>query len=556
MKATDPHPVDPTIPTPCRTRGRVADLFALLVIGLTGLVLGLAWVDRTGPLWYDSPRYTNAAAMIHDWILSPDHLHPLEYARSNYSQYPAFSVPYHPPGYPLLLGSVFAVTGVSYTVARVFVAVCLGVAGCVFYGLLRRLDVVRWAALLGALLLLTTPEIVRQGRDTMSEIPSLPFVFASAWLFLEWLRGGRWWTAWAAFAFAEVAFQCRVTSAAVLPGLFLFAVATGRTRKLLSPHVIVPAVLYVVTNAVWIRFASRYSQFEVTADGRGQGPSWQSLTYFSTTLPEMAPWGVTLLAAIGLLLAVGWLRRREAARFWICWLIGVTAFKLAMPTSTELRHFLAALPAFAGLAVCLADQDAPRFTRRLAVGLLPVGLALNLFFLSSIPAGLVGFAKPAAELAARQRPGNVLLAVWEDQELIFRYRACAPTVHRQMIRGDRTLAIRLPEYANVDPRILVSNAAGVREVLRRGRIRYVVTCDVAEGERDDRTGEMILAHDVVSSDPDRFALLGRFPLWRNIHWPGRKATVYLWQYLEDLPDGPSELPVVIPTAGVVLGSKP
>jgi hypothetical protein len=155
-----------------------------------------------------------------------------------------------------------------------------------------------------------------------------------------------------------------------------------------------------------------------------------------------------------------------------------------------------------------------------------------------------------------ERPGNVLLACWEDQELIFRYRACVPVVWRQMIRGDRTLTIRTPGYAGVDPRILVHDATEVRDVIRRGRIRYLVTCAPEEGEHDDRTPEMVLAHESAVNDESRYRLVDRYPLRRNIHWPERRAMVFLWEYQEELPDGPSELPVVIPTAGVVLEARP
>ena len=41
-------------------------------------------------------------------------LHPWEFAEQNYAQFPAFHLPYHPPGYPALLGLFFTVTGVSY----------------------------------------------------------------------------------------------------------------------------------------------------------------------------------------------------------------------------------------------------------------------------------------------------------------------------------------------------------------------------------------------------------------------------------------------------------
>src|SRR5689334_12905789 len=103
------------------------------VIALVALWIGCAGYQDSGPLWPDSPQYLNAAVMIRDWIFSQEFQHPFQFAARNYARYPAFHLPYHPPVYPGLLGVFFAIAGVSYITARVFVALCLGVAGCSFF---------------------------------------------------------------------------------------------------------------------------------------------------------------------------------------------------------------------------------------------------------------------------------------------------------------------------------------------------------------------------------------------------------------------------------------
>src|SRR5262249_36585020 len=152
------------------------------------------------------PRYANAGAMIHDWLLSGDLLHPYEFAKKNYCQYPAFNVPYHPPGYPAVLGLFFVLTGgVSYEAARVFVALCLAGAGGFFFAIVRRMGVGKAGALACSLLLVTMPEVALRARDTMSEIPALMFTLAGSYLFVAWLGGSRPWQCWAAFGLAELA---------------------------------------------------------------------------------------------------------------------------------------------------------------------------------------------------------------------------------------------------------------------------------------------------------------------------------------------------------------
>jgi hypothetical protein len=534
-------------------RARAGNALAAVVLVVVSLFTGLYRVAETGPLWPDSPRYANAAAMMHDWLLSGQLLHPYEFAQKNYSQYPAFNVPFHPPAYPGLLGLAFLATGVSYETARLFVALCLAACGCLFFAIQRRLGAGSAAAFACSLLLVTTPEIARWSRDTLSEIPSLAFLFAASWAFLAWLQSERPRYAWLAFALAEVAFLSRVTTAGVLPAWFLYAVLMGQVRRLWSPHLVLPAFLYLGLNAAWVVFVAQFSRYEVAADGKAHLLAGLDVSYFTACLPAMALWGTSVVGLVGCGFAA-WLRRRSPlGLFWLCWLLSYTAFKLVVPSTDEVRHFLAALPALAGLAGCLFAAGVPDLLRRrLGPVLAGLALAVNVFAVSQLPRGVVGYAAVGERLAALDRPGNVLLCCWEDKELIFRYRACTPPVPRRMVRGDRSLAIRLADYAGVDARQLVHSPEEFLDVIRRGRVRYVVTCAPDDLRGDDRPEEMVLAHQVAGSLTDQFRPIDAFPLLKQFNGRGLHGQVFLWEFVGELPQGPDELPVVIPTAGLRL----
>jgi 4-amino-4-deoxy-L-arabinose transferase-like glycosyltransferase len=526
---------------------------AVTVLVAASLCVGLYRVGDTGPLWPDSPRYANAAAMMHDWLLSGEFLHPYAFAQRNYSQYPAFNVPFHPPAYPGLLGLAFVATGVSYETARAFVAVCLAACACICFAVQRGLGLRPAAAFASALLLVTTPEIARWSRDTMSEIPSLAFLFAASWAYLAWLRSDRGGYAWLAFVLAEAAFLSRVTTAGVLPAWFLYPVLVGQARRLWSPNVVLPALLYLAANAAWVAFVAQFSRYEVAADGKAHILVGLDVSYFTACVPAMALWGTSVAGLVGAGLAA-WLRRcSPIGLFWLCWLLSYTSFKLVVPSTDEVRHFLTALPALAGLAGCLfADGVPDLLRRRLGPALIGLALAVNVVELAQLPRGVVGYAAVGQCLASLERPGNVLLCCWEDQELIFRYRASAPALPRRMVRGDRCLAIRLADYAGVDARQLVHTPEEFLEVIRRGRVRYVVTCAPDDLRGDERPEEMVLAHQVAGAHSDQFRPIGTFPLVKQYNGRGLHGQVFLWEFVGDLPEGPDELPVVIPTAGLQL----
>ena len=538
------------------TRIIKSHLSCYVIIFLAALTISLAGVPRTGTLWPDGPRYANAGAMIHDWLLSGEILHPYQFAIANYCQYPAFNVPFHPPLYPGLLGLSFLLTGVSYLSARGFIALCLGGTGCFFFAVLRKLGAGRAGALGCTGLLLTTPQIVHWSRDTMSEVPGLCLILAASWVFLLWLERGQPSYCWLAFAIAEAAFLCRLTTAGILPAWFLFAGLSGRGRRLINVNVILCSLVYMLFGMSYVLFAARFARFEVAADGKAESLSWDNLSYFTTCLPAILTWGTTLAALFGLLWAFRYrLTSTGNVLFWTSWILSYTLFKAFMPTSLEIRHFFMAFCGLAGLAVApFCGGNGTRDRRaKAAWSALAVGLILNLTHYPDLPRGVVGYEAVAMRLASLNKPGNIMMNCWHDQDLIFRYRVSSPGSRRLMIRGDRTLAIRLPSYARKETTVLAHSREDVLATVRRGRIRYFITCAPAGSKSDDRPVEMVLAHQVASENRADFSLVGAYPLLVEFDRKAtRTGTIYVWEFLGDLPAGPSELQVLIPTAEMVL----
>jgi len=523
-----------------------------------GLLIGLYNVSSSGPLWPDAPRYANGGAMIHDWLCSGELLHPYQFAKSNYAQYPGFSIPYHPPGYPGLLGLWFLLVGMSYVTARCFIAVCLGAAGCFFHGILRRLGAASWIAMVGSLLLVTTPEIARWSRSTMSETPALMFILAASYCFLRWADTDRAGWCWGAFGLAEIAFLCRVTTAGVLPAWFLLLIFKKEFRRVLSPHLIIPSVFYLFGNAAWIKFAVTYARFEVTGPtfNRVARLSWQNFLFLPSVIPGTIGWITAVAALIGLVLVLINQRSRNFAGFWFFWLACYYVFHLVIPNNLEPRYFVAALPALCGLAVCVLALDGAGVLVQSLKGVLIAGaIAANLFQLTRQPSGLVGYQTVADRVSRLNEPGNLLLSCWWDQDLIFRFRCRPQQYPRRIIRGDRSLTIRLPAYAGIAAKPLATTSDDVLDVIRRGRVRYLLTCPRATPDLEDRPGDMVLAHATATSMPRHFERLGTFELVtdfaRHHRWQ-----VCLWRYRGKLPPGPSEIPVVIPTAGMTFQPPP
>jgi hypothetical protein len=172
----------------------------------------------------------------------------------------------------------------------------------------------------------------------------------------------------------------------------------------------------------------------------------------------------------------------------------------------------------------------------------------NAAHLKHIPRGLVGYEAIGRQLSQLNERGNILVATVQQSELIFRYRCHSSRVQRSFIRADRSLAIRQPDYTDLKPTLVARNYDDVLSIVRRGRVRYIVTNRFG----DTAPNEMNFLHSVVKSRPDAFALIAEFPLEVHYSISHTRGQVFVWRFTGGLADGPSEIPVVVPTAGLTI----
>jgi hypothetical protein len=486
----------------------------------------------------------------------------------NYAQYPAFHLPYHPPVYPALLALFFSLTGTSYVSARVFIALCLWVCGCFGYLILKRTGVRDTAAFGCSLLLMTLPEIGFWSRDAMAEVPALALILAGSYFFLRWLTGRSGWTFYIAFVFAEAAFLSRYLTAGILPAWFLCALLAGKFRKLLAPWTLLPPALYLACSALWASFAVHLARFETMYGGAPPNTNYahplsaKVVAYYIQGLPSMAGWLAIVAAGAGLIYASRRAQRCLGLQFWLSWLISYVAFVEFLGIYQEHRYFIYALPAIPGLAAELFHLNSRRhrFVRYLPPAWIALCVVVNIVRLQTVPRGLVGYEALARQLAGLRDRGNVLVSTPYQADLIFRYRSNHPVLPRAFLRGDRTLAVRPPNYTDSPANVVARNTDDVIDIIRRGRVRYIVSCSPAPGSQDSRQAEMILLDLALDMQSAGFALIAEFPLrseyerkestHRNLTFRAR-----LWRYTGELASGPSEIPVLVPTAGMAISPQ-
>ena len=98
-------------------------LLALFVVvtSMRGLAPG-------STIWWDSPHHALNGALVYDMVRTGNFAHPIAYAEHYRSRFPAISIPYHPPLFPVIESLFYATFGVNYSTARLVVALAAG--GC------------------------------------------------------------------------------------------------------------------------------------------------------------------------------------------------------------------------------------------------------------------------------------------------------------------------------------------------------------------------------------------------------------------------------------------
>ncbi|MBV8816805.1 MAG: glycosyltransferase family 39 protein, partial [Acidobacteriaceae bacterium] len=101
-----------------------AGLLTALAVALFFAVWGLRGLGFRNVIDTDAARHAMNGVFLLDFLASGNWTHPLQFAESYYAHFPALSLPYHPPVFPLMEALFFGIFGVSIVTARVVIALC------------------------------------------------------------------------------------------------------------------------------------------------------------------------------------------------------------------------------------------------------------------------------------------------------------------------------------------------------------------------------------------------------------------------------------------------
>lgn len=249
---------------------------------------------------------------------------PREFLTRYYGHYPAVSLGYYPPVFPLAEAALMAVFGVSPVSGQLAVLLSVVLLSQFCYSWLR-LRFGPWWAGATTVVLLSNPLLVRWGRDVMLELPALALMAGAVWQFERMLREGRApWGRALSWALLTVLAVWTKQHALLLLGVYGVGLLVERRWRLLACPRFLTGALIVAGAVIGLLGLT----FALGGDAVGHSVGFtrqhaldrlnlDQWTFYFWRLPEVAGWPVLVLAGVGALSAA--LRREAGASLLVAW---------------------------------------------------------------------------------------------------------------------------------------------------------------------------------------------------------------------------------------------
>ncbi len=491
------HPAPVRVSTAQQSRVARAAPFLLGLIFALAALRSLPGGNIIDP---DAARHAMNGAMVRDLVASGQIMHPVAFGKRYYSHYPALSIPYHPPLFPAIESVFYAIGGVHLTVARLAVALAVGISAVLLYGLIVAHYNSRALAFFSTFAFLSWHWPQWVANDVMLEFPALALLLASLYFIRSPVDGPH------LYIFAVIAGAAVWTKQNTLfLGLVPFAcVFLHRDWQVLRRKTIWLAS--AVFGAAVAAFTGVVAMFGWT--GLAQASSGRSISsilmhnpaYYAKSLSQDAGIVGTALIFIAVIAAtIQALRGHREDVLFLAWMYSGAAFLLSLGMLDQ-RYLIFAAPPLVVISFRSLQRLCERFAGPL-VAWIAVAAVTAVF-------SFVQFGKPlpflkgpaeAAGFVLANGPARIVYCGGTGGQFTFAVRERDPRQQSAVIRGDR-----LPHG--------MFDAAAFENFAHRYGVRYVVL----ERTYRQRDWYRLSAHPAPSMVLDRvIPLQASDPIWRG-----------------------------------------
>jgi 4-amino-4-deoxy-L-arabinose transferase-like glycosyltransferase len=493
----------------------------------------------------DEAAHFITGTLVHDWAVGGFPRPPLGYALQYYARYPKVALGHWPPVFYVLQGGWYGLFGVSRASTSLLMLSLSAGFLLVLFECLRRQ--VSWpAALLAVGVVAVSPVFRYVGSEFLAETLVATISLGAVWCYAKYLEGGRLAPSLGFGALSALAIltkQDAIVLGAVPPlaVLFLHRWELLKDWRFYVPVVVVLAVclpyhllMLHTTSAAW--------------EGLGRKSLVEKAGFLLTGL-SLTGWSSVAVAALGAAAVAAAVRRSARAAslsaVLAAYALGVATVQMATPVSLDPRYKTALLPPSAFLVAnafqwLLSRDWGPTLLKAVAVA----GLAGLL--ITDHPAYLdrkvTGYRQVVAQFANRSGLQVVLVCSdsMGDGAIVAEFRLQHPSGQFCVLRADKVLSSST--WMNQKYRLIRDNPRAIEDYLVRQPVHFVVIDDWG---RDSGVHHAILAA-TLEAHPDRFPLIGTFPVVRSLSGHEQEGEARLYRVAATGDTRPSAIQVHIP----------
>jgi hypothetical protein len=454
----------------------------------------------------DMPRYMMNGVYFLDLIGDFSFTDIVAYTQRYYFRYPALSLGHHPVLVSLAEVPAFALLGVSVLSARVTILAFAIVLVVCWFRLIEQLAD-RRTAILGSLLLITTPRVVQLAQMVLSEIPTLALV-VMAFYYLHRFCVTLARRDLVVFAAAAVlSLYAKQVAIFMVPIYLAYLLAQLGPRVFIRRDVLLVGVIAFVCALPLVPMTLMLSRFNVTVvtqwvpQEKGRFTLHNVLLYIQG-LSRQVTVPVLVLSAVSALLALA----RRDRRLLLCgiWIV-LFYLQITLVGVGNVRIATYWIPAFSLLAAGLVLGGTSRTWRRVSTTAVATVIAYQAVISAGIrPEHAEGYEEAAQYVVEHSRSDSVLYSAAIDTGyFVFFTRKHDPERRLVVLRADKVLTTsRMGELA-FESRL--KNAEEIVPIMRRFGVGHVVIEETTYPE-----GPLTWLQEVLQTD--QFVLRRRIPL--------------------------------------------
>lgn len=461
--------------------------------------------EKAVMVWGDMPRYLMDGAFLYDvlgsgaeWTFGGA----VEYAQRYYAQYPALSIPHHPPLLPISLVPFYAIFGPSIFAGRLAVLAFFLVSVVLVYTLVTRVydeEVAGWACLLFA----SSPTMAFYAQRVLSEIPTIAMVLVALNALVRFCDSGRFRDYLLFVVFAIGSLGARQLAIFVWPAYIAVLLTRGGRARLVRRDVVTATLVGALLVAPIAVATVLFSPFNIAVV---QGVFSDGLSILSRAALLGPISQEQLRPVLGFVLAgallMALLRRDNRIMLGVYWMASVLAGVLLITGPVEPgRYSILALPAYCVCAASLIRAArSPLGHRYLSVALAAAVIWQVSWGLSMRLENEGGYEEAArfvlGDARAQSAPTVLYSASIDTGAFVFFVRKHDPGRRLVVLRADKLLTTSLMGQLSVEDRI--RSAGDIYPLLDRYGTRFIVIEDRPAGSivldwlRDELRGDRFI----------------------------------------------------------------